>query len=125
MPAWKEHVQLVAKVHSIPVNVVDAELADYGGFHWYTLPESQHKQYELVICDGPPSQTMGGRYGLFPVGVHLLSRNAVILMDDAERPAEQAIIQSWKREYGVSCEEIRTANGTYAEIRMEKAAGCD
>jgi hypothetical protein len=122
MPEWKEHVQLVAKKHSVHVNVIYAPLIDYGGFHWYTLPESQLKQYELVICDGPPSATVGGRYGLLPVAKRLLSPTAVVLMDDAERSGEQAIMERWKREFGVQCEELCTLSGSYAEIRLEESA---
>jgi hypothetical protein len=123
MPAWKEHVQLVAKKYSVPVNVVSAPLVDYGDFHWYTMPESQFKQYDLVICDGPPSATLGGRYGLLPIARRLLSRTAIVLMDDAERPSEQGIIERWKSEFGIHCEERRTACGSYAEIRLEKSEG--
>jgi Methyltransferase domain len=118
MPEWKKHVEHAAMEHCIPVNVLTAPLLDYGGFHWYALPESLPRGFELVICDGPPSVTKGGRYGLFPTASGLLSRNAVILMDDVERSDEQAIITRWKRECGAHCQEYRTPNGTYAEVRL-------
>ncbi len=76
LPEWKEHVQQAAAKHSIPVNLFTAPLADYGGFHWYSLSGLLTGDFELVICDGPPSRVIGGRYGLLPVASRLLSRNA-------------------------------------------------
>jgi len=122
MPEWKQYVQQAAAKHSTTVNIVTAQLVDYEGFHWYTLPEWLPGNHDLVICDGPPSMTVGGRYGLIPIAKDLLSQNAVILLDDVERPDEQIVIERWKREFGIQCEEIRTQNGTYAELRLEKCA---
>jgi hypothetical protein len=52
---WREHVQQAAIEHSVPVNVLTAPLVDYGGFHWYSLPESLPRGFELVVCGGAPS----------------------------------------------------------------------
>jgi hypothetical protein len=121
LPEWKGHVQEAATKHSIPSNVFSAPLVDYGGFHWYSLPESFPGNFELVICDGPPSGVVvGGRYGLLPAANRLLSRNAVILLDDVERSDEQATIKRWKGEFGIHCEKYRTPRGTYAEVRLNK-----
>jgi hypothetical protein len=122
MPEWTKHVQQSAAKQSAAVNIATAPLIDYGGFHWYSLPTSMTGNYELVICDGPPSMTVGGRYGLLPIAKDLLSQNAVILLDDVERPDEQLVIERWKREFGIQCKEIRTHNGTNAELRLEKCA---
>ena len=121
LPKWKEHVQGAARKRSIRVNVSSAPLVDYGEFHWYSLPESLHGNFELVVCDGPPSGVVGGRYGLLPVAKSLLSRNAVIVMDDVERSDEQAIIERWNCEFGVQCEQHHTPNGTYAVVRVAKS----
>jgi hypothetical protein len=118
LPEWKEHVERVARQRSIPVNIADAPLVDYGGFHWYSLPHGLVRDYELVICDGPPGATIGGRYGLVPAARHLLSCSAVILMDDVERPEEQAVLERWKRESGAICAEHAAPNGRYAEVRL-------
>jgi hypothetical protein len=119
MPAWKDHVQKVASDYSIPVNVFAAPLVDYGGFQWYSLPESLPGNFELVICDGPPGGVIGGRYGLLPVAKNLLSRSAVILMDDVERSDEKAIIERWKTEFGIRCEEKGSSTGTYAKLMLD------
>jgi hypothetical protein len=66
--------------------------------------------------------TLGGRYGLLPIAKDLLSENAVILLDDAERLDEQLLIERWKRNFGIQCEDNLTHNGTYAELRLGKCA---
>jgi len=116
---WQRHVQQTTARHSIGTNVLAAPLTDYGEFDWYSLPPSLSNGYELVICDGPPGATRGGRYGLLPTIGHLLAPNALILMDDIERRDEQDIIQRWVREFGVSSEECRTANSAYAILKVD------
>jgi predicted O-methyltransferase YrrM len=71
-------------------------LKDYGGYSWYdvdisTLPSP----VTLVICDGPPAQTNGGRYGLVPQLGNLLKPGSVILMDDVVRDDEQLVMKKW------------------------------
>jgi hypothetical protein len=122
LPEWKAHVQKVAKEHSIPANLLAAPPADYGGFQRYSVPESLPGNFELVICDGPPGRVVGGRYGLLPVAKSLLSRNVVIVMDDADHSDERAIIERWKPEFGVHCEEYSAADGSYAVVRLAKWA---
>jgi len=122
LPEWQEQVQRLASQRSITVNVVAAPLIDYGEFDWYSLPESRAGGYELIICDGPPSATRGGRYGLLPVSGRLLAQNAVILMDDVERPDERGISKRWKSQFGVSSEEHRTPSGAYALVKTARQA---
>lgn len=57
-------------------------------------------RFSLVLCDGPPGNTPGGRYGLLPVLGHRLSPSVVILLDDAGRPDERAIADRWTAELG-------------------------
>jgi hypothetical protein len=119
LAAWRQRVRLAAARHGIPVNVVHAPLVRYPSFDWYSLPDSLTSPFELVICDGPPSQTAGGRYGLLPVVGHLLTRKAVILIDDIDRTDEQALVARWKNEFGVQCEEHDMANGAFGVVRRE------
>ena len=119
LPKWQERTQQTAKRYSLDVNILSAPLVDYGGFTWYSLSDSLSRNYALVICDGPPSDTPGGRYGLLPAARRLLAQNGVILMDDVERPDEQATIARWKSELGVLCEEHRTSSGVYAIVRVK------
>lgn len=121
-PEWRDRVRQAAMERSIHVNIVDAPLVDYGDFHWYSLPKSLPGALELIICDGPPSDTVGGRYGLLPIGENLLASNAVILMDDVERAHEQVIIARWKDKFGVQSEEHQTEAGAYAVVRRANSS---
>ena len=46
---------------------------------------------EVVLVDGPPS-ALGGRLGSTMQAVELVHANGVVLLDDAKRPAEQAVL---------------------------------
>jgi len=65
------------------------------------------RRFALVVCDGPPADTPGGRYGLVPVMREHLSRGCVILLDDAEREHERTIALRWQTELSTSHELIR------------------
>lgn len=119
---WSDRVERVASENGIAVNILHAPLVNHGAFHWYSLPESLVSGFELVICDGPPGDTVGGRYGLLPLANHLLARHARILMDDAERPSEQAIIERWEKEFDVRSEIQSTRDGAYAVISAGEGA---
>jgi hypothetical protein len=119
LPEWKERVERTAVEYAIPVDVLATPLVDYGSFDWYSVKELSGKAYELIICDGPPSKTKGGRYGLFPAARHLFAPNAVILMDDVECPAHQATIERWKSEFGIRSQEHKTEVGVYATLHVD------
>ena len=78
-------------------------LKDYGDFCWYDAPlESMPGGFALVVCDGPPGCTKGGRYGLVPIMRERLKPGCVILLDDAGREQELAIARRWEVELGAS-----------------------
>jgi nickel-dependent lactate racemase len=52
----------------------------------------------------------------------LLSRNAVILMDDIERSDEQAVVACWNRRFGIHCKAYQTPSGAYAVATLENSA---
>jgi len=54
--------------------------------------------FSLVVCDGPPGTTRGGRYGFLPVMLPYLSSKCTILLDDVEREGEQKTLLLWKEE---------------------------
>ncbi len=86
----------------VPTGVVQAPLASYGEFDWYNISGiSMADSYALVVCDGPPGSTRGGRYGALPVLGRRLD-NAVLLMDDADR--DSSILERWRRDFGASFE---------------------
>ncbi len=86
------------------VTICPVEIVSHGWYSWYAPPlESMPCDFALVICDGPPGSTPGGRYGLLPVmGSHCRS-GCEILLDDADRPSERAILERWAHELDVDC----------------------
>jgi hypothetical protein len=99
--------------NKLAADVVAAPIRSYGEFDWYTIPDDLPKEFKLVICDGPPSQTRGGRYGLLPVMRERI-KNALILLDDAERDDEKAIMLRWQEEFGYSVCPLHSPDGTVA-----------
>jgi len=83
-------------IRSVELRV--APLKSYGDFDWYEMPDldTLREKYALVICDGPPGKTRGGRYGLVPVMLEKITADCTILLDDGARPEEQAIAARWK-----------------------------
>lgn len=80
-------------------------LRSYGDFDWYdAAPDTIPAGTSLVICDGPPGTTFGGRYGLLPVLRGRLAPGCRIVLDDAQRPDEQATLRRWEREFGTRSE---------------------
>jgi len=78
-----------------------APLRDYGDFDWYGAPlESMPSDFTLVVCDGPPASTRGGRSGMLPTMRSKLGPSCSVLLDDANRPAEQELVRSWSKAGG-------------------------
>jgi hypothetical protein len=110
IPEWRERV--IMDAHRLDIARVRVELAplqDYGGYFWYSVPKSIRPPISLVICDGPPGDTPGGRYGLIPAIRHLLHDRCVILLDDAIRDDEQAIARRWQQDVSLTCQLIDEA----------------
>jgi beta-lactamase superfamily II metal-dependent hydrolase len=51
-----------------------------------------------------------------------LAQNAIILMDDVERPDERGIIERWEKQFNVSCGEHHTTSGAYAIVKAIRGA---
>jgi len=98
--AWYEYLAaMLAQLGFDHVHLVYAPLKDFGGYRWYDVPMDRFTAgIELVVCDGPPGTTPGGRYGLMPVMGPVLARGCVILLDDTHREAEREIIDVWRRD---------------------------
>lgn len=101
-PEWRQHVSAYLAHYGLTnTQVVDAPIKSYEDFEWYEAPpKTSLGDVTLVICDGPPSKTRGGRFGLMPVMHSALSSECIILLDDAERQEEQDIADNWQRRYG-------------------------
>lgn len=97
--------------------VVHAPLAPHpaavGALHWYA-PRLVHDEVtafverfglvDLLLVDGPDSTGAGrelARYPALPVLVGALAPGAAILLDDAYRPGERAVLARWHHDYGL------------------------
>jgi predicted O-methyltransferase YrrM len=85
--------------------VIDAPLQEYSfseqTYRWYKLDEEiQTKPIDMLIIDGPPGFLNScARYPAGPLLLPLLNKNAVVFLDDADRPDEQQIIKNWLSEF--------------------------
>ena len=89
-------------------------MISYGDFDWYEVTPNLPEEFSLVVCDGPPGMTRGGRYGLLPVMRERL-HGAEVLLDDASRAEEQKILSVWKTEFGTTYE---LESERYARLRL-------
>jgi hypothetical protein len=121
LPDWaaKLHRLLVRhRLHAVRLST--APLKNHGGYAWYDPPlERMPRAFSLVVCDGPPADTVGGRYGLVPVMHRRLAPGCVLLLDDAEREHERAIARRWAYELQASNDLI---DGRKPFIRLVVAA---
>lgn len=101
-PAWADRVQAELDRYGLrSARVLKAPLVCSDGFDWYDVaPVDPQARFALVVCDGPPMATRGGRYGLLPIMRSRLTDDAVVLLDDAVRPEERAIAARWQTEFG-------------------------
>jgi hypothetical protein len=114
---WYHYMhELLGQLGYTHVNLVYAPLVDYGQYSWYSVPdELQTDAFSLVICDGPPGNNPGGRYGLLPAMQQRLAQDCVILLDDSHRPAERRIIDIWRKRRCIQANRIGRL-GTHTEL---------
>jgi predicted O-methyltransferase YrrM len=85
------------------VEILQAPLRSYGAYSWYDVPlDRLPARFALAICDGPPGDTPGGRVGMLPALRNRLTPGSIVLLDDYEREAEQALAARWITETGAS-----------------------
>jgi Methyltransferase domain len=118
-PQWAERMRRELRgAGGASVEFCQAPLRTYGEFAWYDPPlERMPKDFSLVICDGPPGETLGGRYGILPIMKPHLRPGCVILLDDYHRPDEQAAAARWIAESGASLEKFGDEK-PYALLRL-------
>ena len=116
---WGERVSEALQSNGISgAHVCVSPLVEYGDFVWYDPSLAQMpKEFPLVICDGPPGNTKGGRYGLLPVIGNRLPPGSTILLDDAGRPGEAELIKKWEAEAGFETEIVESEGRGFAIMR--------
>ena len=118
---WRERVVDTLAEFSIPgVEVLLTQLRDFDGFAWYDAPLNDlPREFQFVICDGPPGDTLGGRYGLMTVMGDHFPAGSIILLDDTERPGELEVLRRWQRETKVEVSTRETPEGSFAVITRQ------
>jgi predicted O-methyltransferase YrrM len=111
--SWARRVRSALGEAGLRAEVVSSPLVDRPSYSWYEVGEDLPRRFDLVVCDGPPGTTRGGRYGLLPeLGDRL--HGAIVLMDDADRRSEQQVLNRWQAEFGVTVEQY----GRHAVLRI-------
>jgi hypothetical protein len=124
LPTWGKRVEGYLSRYRIgSVRMHIAPLRRYDGFDWYAPPLGEMREpFGLVACDGPPSATLGGRYGLLPVMREKLGGGCLILLDDAARDDEQAVVNRWAGE--MPCEvSLHGSEKPYFKVRLLAQSG--
>ena len=118
IPEWHARLGTILQQHRIQgVNLCLAPLREYEGFSWYDPPlNALPNNFSLVVCDGPPGSTLGGRYGLLPLISSRLSAGALILLDDANRAGETETLNRWMAEKNVDVAVRETPTGAFALV---------
>jgi Methyltransferase domain len=112
---WARRARWGLRAAGLRGSVMYRPLRDYDGYQWYEnegptlLPK-----LALVICDGPPGSTRGGRYGLLPRMRGRLEPGCLVLLDDAEREGEQETIARWQSEFEIDV----LVDGDVAKLRL-------
>ena len=82
-------------------NIIYSPLKNYKNFKWYDLSYVENiDSIDMLVIDGPPIKIgRNARYPAIPLLLDKLSKNAIILLDDANRSNEKATIENWKKQY--------------------------
>lgn len=106
LPQYADKTRALIEAHGL-TDYVDVRLAPLaplstprGEFSWYSFdPEDLAGQIDLLLVDGPPG-TIGphSRYPAFPRLLNYLAPDAVIVVDDVDRPDETDAIEFWLEE---------------------------
>lgn len=108
------------KLHGLEqhVSLIHAPLKSYEldgkSWLWYDLEKvDKDIKFDLVIIDGPPGNTQDmARYPALPLLINRLNPQALLIFDDAKRPAEKQIISIWIKEFpNWQKKEINTLKG--------------
>jgi glycosyltransferase involved in cell wall biosynthesis len=122
---WRARVLDSIERFEIPnVEILLTPLRDFEGFAWYDAPLADlPNRFGLAICDGPPGETLGGRYGLWPMFGNRLPPGAVILLDDTERSGEAEVLRRWQKEAELNVSMRESKEGSFAVIT--RSSGTD
>jgi hypothetical protein len=123
-PQWAARViRALGPARAGTLHVCIAPLRNFGAFDWYDAPLSRMPDaFRLVVCDGPPETTRGGRYGVVPMLRDRVPRDAVLILDNAGRPKQIDAMQRWRREAGASFKVHEHKTCQFAIVRFAAAS---
>jgi len=118
--SWAEALQWRPQA----VEVLDTPLRNFGEYHWYDVRAQLPSHFALVVCDGPRIDRALGephhpawRYGVLPWLERTGRTYDALLLDDVDDSRAPAVLERWRREFGVKIECIRSGDGECAIIR--------
>lgn len=78
-----------------------AQTVDGGSYQYYDLSRAAlPDSIDILVIDGPPQWIQRqSRFPALPLLFSRLSPSAMILIDDAARPDEEAIVERWMKQY--------------------------
>ena len=97
-----------------------APLRDFGDYEWYDARLADFPDdVTLVVCDGPPGSTRGGRSGMLPRMRGKLATRCTVLLDDISRPAERALALGWSRDSG-TVPQMKESKHGFARVTLTR-----
>lgn len=120
-PEWRDRVNASLREYGIDgVTVHSGPLRDFGEYDWYDAPLALlPSAVRLIVCDGPPASTRGGRCGMMPVLKSKLAPGCVVLLDDLIRDAERGLVRDWIRDYGATAK-VHEADRKFARLELPR-----
>lgn len=118
---WASRTRQLLEEHGLDdfVTIVHAPLRPLevagNSFLWYdvgALGVDALDRIDLLLVDGPPGGTCAmARYPALPILAPRLGENAVIVLDDANRPDERRILERWTEEFSLQASSVETRKG--------------
>jgi hypothetical protein len=101
--AWleREGLEGAATVIEAPLRPHPLSLDGAGWYEAGALERLPEAGVELLLVDGPPAGGPGlarSRYPALPVLGDRLAHDAIVVLDDIDRPGEADVLQAWGRE---------------------------
>jgi predicted O-methyltransferase YrrM len=105
-----------------PMKTVRLNQEEWEYYDATVLQSLERASVDLLFVDGPPDRPgVQARYPALPLLKDVLSANAVIVVDDADRDNERAMVDRWLREYpGWKLERRDTEKGTVLLFRDQR-----
>lgn len=91
----RHHLNAQVECRLAPLEELEYESTFY---RWYSPKAfAGLSEIDMVVIDGPPASTgKKARYPALPYIIDILAANATVVLDDAHREDERAIIESWQ-----------------------------